>query len=49
MKKLFIIIPLLFLIGCSDSHNQNNLNSTEPTLQSAEDANTKEFTEESFR
>lgn len=47
--KLLVLI-LFLLAGCSD-HNSTptSFNSTEPTLQSAEDANTKQFTEESFK
>jgi PBP1b-binding outer membrane lipoprotein LpoB len=48
MKLIFLIAFLL--TGCSEnSLPPSNLNSSEATLQSAEDANTKEFTEDSFK
>lgn len=48
MKLLVLIVFLL--AGCSDYNSTtSSYNTTEPTLQSAEDANTKEFTEDSFK
>ena len=42
-------MPLIMLTGCGPAECPFSRNNTEPTLQSAEDANTKEFTEESFK
>ena len=51
MKKLILILPLIALTSCGPTQCPfaNNQNSTEPTLQSAEDAMKSEFTEESFK
>lgn len=47
--KLLVLIAFL-MAGCSEYNSKlNSFNNTEPTLQSAEDANTKQFTEESFK
>jgi len=46
--KVLLIVLMIVLSACSPISN-NNFNNSEPTLQSAEDANTTQFTEESFR
>jgi outer membrane biogenesis lipoprotein LolB len=46
--KLFVLVVFL-LAGCSEHTPSESFNSPEPTLQSAQDANTKEFTEDSFK
>lgn len=47
--KILFLVSALFLASCSPSVNSERFNSSEPTLQSAEDANTRQFTEESFK
>jgi hypothetical protein len=58
MRKLILILPLILLASCGPSkcpvaslpaEDKERYNTEEPTLQSAEDASTKEFTPESFR
>lgn len=51
MRHLCLILPLVLLTSCSPTECpfKDKFNTTEPTLQSAEDANTKEFTGESFK
>jgi len=48
MRKLILFLPLIILTGCGPAECPFSSN-TEPTLQSAEDANTREFTEDSFK
>lgn len=48
MRILVAFLLLTFLTSCSP-HTDNTSQDIEPTLQAAEDANIKEFTEESFR
>ena len=48
--KIILLLPLILLTSCGPVKcPYSDTTSTEPTLQAAEDANTKEFTEESFR
>jgi len=48
--KYILLLPLLVLTGCGPVKcPYSGTSSAEPTLQAAEDANTKEFTEESFK
>ena len=51
MRYLVLCLPLIILTSCSPTECpfKDKFNTTEPTLQSAEDASTKEFTEESFK
>jgi len=51
MKRAILILPLILLTSCGPTQCpfKDSFNNNEPTLQSAEDANTKEFTEESFK
>lgn len=51
MKRVILFLPLVILTSCSPTECpfKDKFNTTEPTLQSAEDANTKEFNEESFK
>lgn len=46
--RVVLFLLLVVLASCSPIE-EKKFNTTEPTLQSAEDANTKQFTEESFR
>jgi hypothetical protein len=50
MKKFILFLPFILLVSCTPVECPfSNINNTEPTLQAAEDANKKEFSEESFR
>lgn len=51
MKRIILILPVILLTSCSPTECpfKDKFNATEPTLQSAEDANIKEFNEESFK
>jgi len=58
MRKLILILPLILLSGCEPTkcpvssfpaEDRERYNTEEPTLQSAEDANTREFTTDSFK
>jgi hypothetical protein len=58
MRKLILILPLFLLNSCGPTkcplssfpaEDRGRYNTEEPTLQSAEDASTKAFTEESFK
>jgi len=49
MRKLILFFPVIFLVSCSPSECPYSEKNIEPTLQSAEDAMKKEFTEDSFR
>ena len=58
MKKCVLILPIILLTSCGPTkcpvasipaEDKERYNTEEPTLQSAEDASTKEFTPESFR
>jgi len=51
VKKLVLIIPLIALTSCGPTQCPfaENQNKGEPTLQSAEDAMKKDFTEDSFK
>ena len=55
MRKLMLIVPILFLIGCAPANHslssypqEQKYNTEEPTLQSAEDAMKTKFDENSF-
>jgi hypothetical protein len=55
MRKLMLIVPVLFLISCtpvkcpvSSLPQEERYNAGEPTLQSAEDAMKTKFDENSF-
>ena len=58
MRTLILILPLFLLNSCGPTkcplssfpaEDRGRYNTEEPTLQSAEDASTKAFTEESFK
>ena len=58
MKKCLLILPIILLTSCGPTkcpvaslpaEDRERYNTEEPTLQSAEDASTKEFTPESFK
>jgi hypothetical protein len=58
VKKCLLILPLILLNSCGPTkcpvsslpvEDKQRYNTEEPTLQSAEDASTKEFTPESFK
>jgi len=58
VKKSLLILPIILLTSCGPTkcpisslpaEDRERYNTEEPTLQSAEDANTKEFTPESFK
>jgi len=58
MRKLILTLPLIFLSSCGPTkcpvssfpaEDRERYNTEEPTLQSAEDANTREFTTDSFK
>ena len=58
VNKCLLLIPMMLLTSCSPTkcpvaslpaEDKQRYNTEEPTLQSAEDASTKEFTEESFK
>jgi hypothetical protein len=50
MRELILFLPLILLVGCAPVECPvSNFHNSEPTLQAAEDANTREFTEESFK
>ena len=58
MKKFILLLPLLLLTSCSPTkcpisslpqEEKNSYNEGDATLQSAEDANTREFTPDSFK
>ena len=58
MKKSLLILPIILLTSCGPTkcpisslpaEDRERYNTEEPTLQSAEDASTKEFTPESFK
>ena len=58
MKKCLLILPIILLTSCGPTEcpfssfpveDKERYNTEEATLKSAEDANTKEFTEESFK
>ena len=58
MKRCLLILPIILLTSCGPTkcplsslpaEDKERYNTEEPTLQSAEDASTKEFTPESFR
>jgi hypothetical protein len=58
VKKSLLILPIILLTSCGPTkcpvaslpaEDRERYNTEEPTLQSAEDASTKEFTPESFK
>jgi len=51
MRKLILFLPLIILASCGPTQCpfSDSSNSTEPTLQSAEDAMRKEFNEDTFK
>ena len=58
MRKLILTLPLFILTSCGPTkcpvaslpaEDRERYNTEEATLQSAEDASTKVFTEESFK
>ena len=58
MRKLILTLPFFILTSCGPTkcplssfptEDRERYNTEEPTLQSAEDASTKVFTEESFK
>jgi hypothetical protein len=58
VKKCLLILPIILLTSCGPTkcpvaslpaEDRERYNTEEPTLQSAEDASTKEFTPESFK
>lgn len=50
MRKFVLLLPFIFLSSCSPTQCpfKDSFKNNEPTLQSAEDAMTKEFNENSF-
>ena len=58
VNKCLLILPIILLTSCGPTkcpvaslpaEDRDRYNTEEPTLQSAEDASTKVFTEESFK
>jgi len=51
VKRTILILPLILLTSCGPTKCPfaDSPNSTEPTLQSAEDAMRKEFNEDNFK
>ncbi len=58
VNKCVLMLPAMVFMSCSPTkcpvaslpaEDRERYNTEEPTLQSAEDANTKEFTPESFK